>query len=145
LILQTTALLVTFGYLWARLRKRLAARVRTIRFRQGTAELLQGKLHAAESTFRQLVWSNQWDVSAWISRGDALRRLGILAKARRCYRRAAGVDANGQFADLLAHRVKLLQIRSSTRHAIEPDAAVSQAMAPVARKQKHARKAASGS
>ncbi len=144
LILQATALSVTTGYLWARLRKRLGAPVRTDRFRQGTAELLQGKLHAAESTFRQLVWSNPWDVSAWISRGDALRRLGVPAKARRCYRRAAGADANGRFADLLAHRVKQLQTPPSTRHAIEPHG-TELVPRPVARQPKRARKAASGS
>lgn len=145
LMLQATALLVTVSYLWARLRKRLAAPHRPDRFRQGTAELLQGKLQAAEATFRQLVWSDPWDVSAWISRGDAFRRLGVVAKARRCYRRAGGVDGNKQFADLLAHRLKLLQVvRANTKKSIEP-AARSPVPAPVSRKQKRVPKAASGS
>ena len=109
LCLQATAALTTFFYLWACVRKRLAAPRRAAGYRRGIRQLLAGELSAAAETFRGLAWDNPWDPSAWIGRGDACRRLGVASRARRCYRRAASVDVKGQFADLLAHRFHLLQ------------------------------------
>ena len=110
LCLQATAVLTTFSYLWACVRKRLAAPRRADGYRRGIRQLLVGELSAAASTFRDLAWDNPWDPSAWIGRGDACRRLGVASRARRCYKRAASVDVKGQFADLLAHRLHLLQV-----------------------------------
>ena len=110
LCLQVTAVLTTFSYLWACVRKRLAAPSRTNGYRRGIRQLLAGDLSEADATFRDLAWANPWDPSAWIGRGDACRRLGIVNRARRCYKRAASVDVKGQFADLLAHRLQLLRV-----------------------------------
>lgn len=108
LLLQATAILTTFTWVWAKLRKRLAAPQRAERFRVGVQQLLAGKHADADATFQKLAWADPWDSSAWIGRGDACRRLGVVAKARRCYRRAAGVDIRGGFRDVIAHRLKLL-------------------------------------
>lgn len=147
-LLQITAVAVTLSYVWAIVRRRLAAPQRPARFRSALAELLQGKSKQAEASFAGLVWSDPWDASAWIGRGDSFRRLGVLGKARGCYRRAIGVDTKKEFADLVAHRLKLLQASKPEKSAAKKPAAVAAgptpAAAPVARKQKRARKAASG-
>ena len=131
--LQTTSFLVVFAYLWARLRKRFAARLRSDRFRQALTHLLRGEPKAAESMFRRLVWSDPWDVPAWIARGDALRRLGSRRSARRSYRRAAGLDTGGKFADLLAHRRVLLQTLPSEKLPSMASAITAKGVTPVAR------------
>lgn len=117
--LQITSLLTVAAYLWARLRKRLAAPKRADRFREGIQQLLSGKLAAADATFRQLAWVDPWDPSAWIARGDACRRQGVVGRARRCYRRAGGVDVKGRFADLLAHRLQLLHNQKGVAKAAQ--------------------------
>lgn len=146
--LQATAVAVTVSYVWAVIRRRLAAPQRPARFRAAIAELLQGKPKEAEASFAGLVWSNPWDASAWIGRGDSFRRLGVLGKARGCYRRAIGVDATKEFADLLAHRLQLLQAAPRSEELAKNAAAVAKgpapAATPVARKQKRVRKAVSG-
>lgn len=129
--LQVTALLTAAAYLWARLRKRLAAPKRADRFREGIQQLLSGKLAAADTTFRQLAWVDPWDPSAWIARGDACRRQGAIGRARRCYRRAGGVDVKGRFADLLAHRLKLLHnVKSVAKVALAKEGALAKNGAP---------------
>lgn len=154
LSLQLTAVLTTVIYLWAVLRRHLAAPQRADRFREGIQQLLSGKLTEADTTFRQLAWVDPWDPSAWIARGDACRRLGVVGRARRCYRRAGGVDVKGRFADLLAHRLKLLHSARSTVKEAAQEAAAAAAIAPpsgaIAGKaarsaKKRVRKAASGS
>lgn len=157
LLLQLTALSVTFAFVWARIRQRLGRAERPARFRAAVAELLQGKAKEAEAGFARLAWSDPWDVSAWIGRGDALRRLGAAGKARHCYRRAAGVDTDKAFVDLVAHRMDLLRRATATpakgRATQTPTAekkvtpmptADEPAVKPAARRQKRVRKAASG-
>lgn len=150
LCLQGTAVLTTAAYLWARLRRRLAAPKRADRFREGIQQLLSGKLTAADTTFRQLAWVDPWDPSAWIARGDACRRQGVLGRARRCYRRAGGVDVKGQFADLLTHRLKLLHTLKGAAKVVPAIAGSAPAAGAIASKadrvnRKPVRKAASGS
>ena len=144
-ILQATAVLVTGSYLWACLRRWLGAPVRSERFRRGITELVQGQWTSAEVSFRQLVWSDPWDVPAWIGRGDAFRRLQRPRRARRCYRRAAGVDVQGQFADLLAHRLELLRLPAPTRKNRISPALTEERVNAAARHQTRDRKAVSGS
>lgn len=150
LSLQVTALLTTAAYLWARLRKRLAAPKRADRFREGLQQLLSGKLAAADITFRQLAWVDPWDPSAWIARGDACRRQGAAGRARRCYRRAGGVDVKKQFTDLLSHRLKLLHNSASAAKVARARAGIAPSSGPIAIKvgrssRSGVRKAASGS
>jgi hypothetical protein len=150
LSLQVTALLTTAAYLCARLRKRLAAPKRADRFREGLQQLLSGKLAAADITFRQLAWVDPWDPSAWIARGDACRRQGAAGRARRCYRRAGGVDVKKQFTDLLSHRLKLLHNSASAAKMARAKAGIAPASGPIAIKvdrssRSGVRKAASGS
>ena len=130
--LQATASMTTGAYLWARLRKRLAAPQRADRFREGLQQLLAGKLSAAEITFRQLAWVDPWDPSAWIARGDACRRQGAVRRARRCYRRAGGVDVKRQFADLLSHRLKLLNNAAAAMKGVVAQAGVTPPSGPLA-------------
>jgi hypothetical protein len=147
--LQATVALTTAAYLWALVRRRLAAPKRADRFREGIQQLLSGKLADADTTFRQLAWVDPWDPSAWIARGDACRRQGVIGRARRCYRRAGGVDVKGQFADLLTHRLNLLHNLTAAAKVAPVKAAIVPPSGPLASKKdrttrKRVRKAASG-
>jgi tetratricopeptide (TPR) repeat protein len=128
-LLQGTSIAITIAYLWALIRRRLAAPQRADRFRTGIALLLSGQLGAAETTFRKLAWSDPWDPSAWLARGDACRRLGHSGRARQCYRRASSVDVRGQFADLVAHRMKLLLVAAPLVTAASQKPAVTEVIA----------------
>ena len=130
LVLQAMAFLTTASYLAAIIRRRVGAAQRPDRFREGITLLLSGQFEAADQTFRKLAWTDPWDPSAWIARGDASRRLGRVAAARRCYRRAASVDGKGQFADLVAHRTKLLSLLGATQVAAPPAAAGGMTIVP---------------
>jgi hypothetical protein len=150
LSLQVTALVTTAAYLGAQLRKRLAAPKRADRFREGLQQLLSGKLAAAETTFRQLAWVDPWDPAAWIARGDACRRQGAVGRARRCYRRAGGVDVKRRFTDLLSHRLKLLHNSAAAAKVFVARAGIAPPSGPIAIKSdrpslRGVRKAASGS
>ena len=78
-----------------------AAKRRDERFAAGTVQFLRADFTAAKATFRGLVRTDPWDVIAWIWLGDVLARSGDAVRARRCYRRAAGVDTARSCADLL--------------------------------------------
>jgi len=90
--------------LWRR-RWSVAARARPQRFRAALAAFLRGEWAAAQSGYRALVRTDPWDTAAWVGLGDALARAGDGKGATRCYRRAAGVDVGGKFADLLQLRL----------------------------------------
>lgn len=130
-LLQGTSVAITITYLWALIRSRLAAPQRADRFRAGIALLLSGQLNAADTTFRKLAWSDPWDPSAWLARGDACRRLGHSGRAKRCYRRAGSVDVRGQFSDLVAHRLKLLLVAAPLVAAEGEKPAAAEVMAVV--------------
>lgn len=143
LAVQVTSALVAGNYLWTCLRRRLGRSRRPDRFRRGMAELLQGRLEVAEATFRQLVWCDPWDVPAWIARGDACRRLGRVRRARWCYRRAAGVDTAGRYADVLGHRRGRIGQAASKMGSIPPGI-TPHGVGSVSGNQTGVRKAASG-
>lgn len=106
-LLQFVALGAAAAYGLARARRRLAAASRPDRFRAGMEQLLGSRLDEARATFRSLVRADPWDVAAWIALGDVHRRGDELRRARRCYRRAAGVDTAFAYRDLLRHRAAL--------------------------------------
>ena len=104
LLLHGVALATAASYVWARLRRRGGRRARAARHRAALALLLRGEQARAEVAYRELVWTDAWDASAWIGLGDAQRRGGDLRKAARSYRRALGVDVRRDFVDLIEHR-----------------------------------------
>lgn len=96
------------GALWLGLRwwwRRRSLPRRERRFAAALAAYLQQDLPAAERGLRGLVWDDPWDAGAWLLLGDVLRRAGRRGAARRCYRRAGGVDGRKQYRDLLRLRV----------------------------------------
>jgi hypothetical protein len=95
----TTAAVLLFGR-WRR-RWSAAARQRTERFGAGMSQYLRGDYAAARTTFAGLVRTDPWDAAAWIGLGDVHARTGQLRRARRCYRRASGVDTSGEHTELL--------------------------------------------
>lgn len=97
-----TVAALAFG-LWRR-RHSAVARARTTWFGDGMAQYLRSDYGAACATFTRLVRTNPWDAAAWIALGDASARLGQLARAQRCYRRASSVDTQRAYADLLQLR-----------------------------------------
>ena len=142
LMLQVVAVATMVAYLWAHLRRRRGAAQRSERFREAIASMLAGKHEEAEAAYRQLVWVDPWDASAWIARGDAARRLGQDAAARRHYRRAAGVDVGKQFVDLLANRAELLIAEEPT---LGKPAAIPIGPAPVGSKSAKGRRTSAAS
>lgn len=101
--LQLVAVFLVGSLLLARWRRRwsAAAKERTQRFTAGMASYLRSDYPAARVTFRQLVRTDPWDAAAWIALGDVLRRSGQAGAARRCYRRAAAVDTEHRYRDLI--------------------------------------------
>lgn len=82
-----------------------SARARPDRFRAALEAFLRGDWGVARSSYRGLVRTDPWDAAAWIGLGDALARSGDPKGAKRCYRRAAGVDVGKRFTDLLQLRL----------------------------------------
>lgn len=80
-----------------------AAKQRQERFAAGLVAHLRGDQEAAVATFTQLVRVDPWDAVSWIALGDALAARGDSKQAQRCYRRAAAVDVQKAFDDLLRH------------------------------------------
>lgn len=99
--LATIAVLL-FG-LWRR-RWSAVAKARTAHFGAGMTQFLRSDYAAARATFVRLVRTDPWDAAAWIALGDVLERHGESRGARRCWRRAAAVDTQRAFADLLQLR-----------------------------------------
>jgi len=122
LLLQATAAVTSIAYLWAVVRRRRAATARAERFGAGVRQLLTGAYEPAQATFEQLCWSDPWDVSAWLARGDVLRRRGDARRAGRCYARARAVDVRKRFDDLLRHREGLLRAASAPKAGPRPAA-----------------------
>jgi len=120
LLLQATAIATTVAFVWALVRRRQGRADRDQRHRKAIQHMLAGDHDGAAEVFRQLVWSDGWDAAAWVGLGDALRRAGDGAKARRSYARAGAVDLTRQFADLLAHRQQLLERQKSATAKAEP-------------------------
>lgn len=90
--------------LWRR-RWSAAARARPARYRGALDAYLRGEWTVARTGYRALVRTDPWDAAAWMGLGDTLARTGDGKGAKRCYRRAAGVDVGKQFADLLQLRL----------------------------------------
>ena len=105
LSMQLVSLAAVAGYVAARVRRRVAAPKRQQRFAAALQLLLSDRVEQAATAFRALVRSDPWDAAAWIALGDARRRAGEPGRARRCYRRARGVDTGGTYRDLLQHRI----------------------------------------
>lgn len=97
-----TIVVLLFG-LWRR-RWSAVAMARTAHFGAGMTQFLRSDYAAARTTFTRLVRSDPWDAAAWIALGDVLDRSGEARRARRCWRRAAAVDTQRAFADLLQLR-----------------------------------------
>lgn len=106
--LQIVAVAVTVAYGWALWRRAGSRRERPAMHRAAVQQALAGDHRAAQDAFARLTWLDPWDASAWLGRGDALRRGGEDRRARRAYARAAAVDVAGRFGDLIAHRRALL-------------------------------------
>ncbi|MFK7738870.1 MAG: hypothetical protein AB8H80_01005 [Planctomycetota bacterium] len=121
LLLQLTVVLVAGAYLWACVRRRRGAAERTERYRAVTRHMLAGELKQAAVDYRALCWTDPWDASAWLGLGDALRRSDDLQGSARAYARAAGVDVDKQFADLLAHRRSLWAAAAASKSAADAD------------------------
>ncbi|MBL8726991.1 MAG: hypothetical protein JNM25_01080 [Planctomycetes bacterium] len=101
-----TVLALSFAQ-WRR-RRSAVARQRQALFAAGLTAYLRADHGEAEATFRRLVRSDPWDSAAWIALGNVLARAGRPKPARRCYRRALGVDASRQYAELVRHLQGLL-------------------------------------
>lgn len=101
--LRATAGALVACFLFAQWRRRwsAAAKRRDARFATGTVQFLRSEFVAAKATFLGLVRTDPWDAIAWIWLGDVYTRTGELTRARRCYRRAAGVDTERRCGDLL--------------------------------------------
>lgn len=110
-LLQATAagtVLVLLFSLWRRRHSAVAKR-RSQLFASGQAAYLTGDQPAAELTFRRLLRNDPWDTAAWVALGNVLVRLQQPKRARRCYRRALGVDTGKQYGELVRHQLQLLQ------------------------------------
>lgn len=132
-LLQATALGTAFALAFALWRRRWsrAARERALRFAAAMASYLRGDLDAARATLRGLVRTDPWDAAAWVAFGDVLARAGDRKAARRCYRRALGVDTQKVYGEFVRHQQALLEgARTGTtaadavaaRGAVEPAA-----------------------
>lgn len=126
--LQSTAILTIVGLLFALWRRRWSAtaKSRPQLFGQGLAAHLRGDHEAARQIFRRLARNDPWDAAAWVAWGNVESRTGTTSRARRCYRRALGVDTRVQYTDLIQHQLERL---SPTRQSAE---ARSAAVAPAA-------------
>jgi tetratricopeptide (TPR) repeat protein len=93
---------------WRRRRSR-TARQRAQLFAAGIAAYLRGAHAEAEATFGRLVRNDPWDTAAWTALGNVMVRTAQPKRARRCYRRALGVDTRKQYAELVRHQLDLLQ------------------------------------
>lgn len=93
---------------WRR-RRSATARQRPQLFAAGLAAYLRGELAGAEATFRRLVRSDPWDTAAWVALGNVLLGAARPKPARRCYRRALGVDTHRHYGELVRHKLASLQ------------------------------------
>ncbi len=111
LSLQVVAAAAVLALLFAQWRRRRSAvaRQRPQMFATGLTSYLRGDLVAAEATFRRLVRTDPWDSGAWLALGNVLAQAARPKPARRCYRRALGVDTGKQYAELVRHQLALLQ------------------------------------
>ncbi|MBL9077632.1 MAG: hypothetical protein JNL08_09020 [Planctomycetes bacterium] len=110
-LMQATALLTVaaLGFALWRRRWSAAAKARPERFTAGMATYLRGDLPAAELEFRRLVRTDPWDAAAWLALANVLARAGRVGPARRCCRRALGVDTTKAHAELVQHQLARLQ------------------------------------
>lgn len=109
--LQAVAAATVLALVYAQWRRRRSAvtRQRGALFAAGVAAYLRGDHGPAEATFRRLVRNDPWDTAAWVALGNVLARASQAKRARRCYRRALGVDGNHQYRDLVRHQLALLR------------------------------------
>lgn len=121
LLLHGVVVATAVPYVWARLRRRRGRRTYAARHRAALAMLLRGAQTQAESAYRELVWTDAWDASAWIGLGDAQRRRGDLRGAARSYGRALAVDVRRDLADLIEHRRSALDDDRSASSATARD------------------------
>ena len=92
--------------LWRR-RWSAAAKQRTPAFAAAITAYMRGDLDEARSRLRRLVRTDPWDAAAWVALGNVAMRAGERWRARRCYRRALGVDTKKQFVDFVRHQSSL--------------------------------------
>jgi cytochrome c-type biogenesis protein CcmH/NrfG len=107
LALQVVAVLTVAALLIGQWRRRWSgtARQRTALFTTAIAAYLQGNLAASSATLRRLVRNDPWDAAAWVAFGNVMLRAGKVRRARRCYRRALGVDTGEAFVDFVRHQL----------------------------------------
>jgi tetratricopeptide (TPR) repeat protein len=91
---------------WRR-RRSATARQRVQLFADGMAAYLRGRCDEAQAIFRRLARNDPWDAAAWVAWGNVLLRMGRIQPARRCYRRALGVDSARHYAELVRHQLLL--------------------------------------
>jgi predicted Zn-dependent protease len=126
-VAASTVLALAFAQ-WRR-RRSAVARQRHELFATGLTAYLRAEHGAAEATFRRLVRTDPWDSAAWIALGNVHARTERETAARRCYRRALGVDAKKQYTELVRHQLALLGGPGATgRVPPTPDAAVATAV-----------------
>ena len=109
-LLQATAAATGLALAIAVWRRRWspAARERAPRFAAAMAAYLRGDLDTARARLRGLVRTDPWDAAAWVAFGDVLARAGERKAARRCYRRALGVDTQKAYGEFVRHQLALL-------------------------------------
>lgn len=115
--LQAVAAGIVLVLAWALWRRRWSAtaRQRPQIFGDGVAAYLRGDHAAARQTLRRLVRTDPWDTAAWVALGNVELRDGNPARAKRCYRRAVGVDTKALYGDLIAHQLQSMQTSSAPR------------------------------
>jgi hypothetical protein len=106
LLMQVVAVAAAAAQLWAQWRRRWSstARSRPQLFTSALVAYMRDDHGSARALLRRLVFSDPWDVAAWLALGDVHRQLGEGRHAKWCYLRARGVDTAGVYGDLLRYR-----------------------------------------
>ncbi|MBL8730873.1 MAG: hypothetical protein JNN13_00705 [Planctomycetes bacterium] len=107
LSMQFLALFAVVAQCAAQWRRRRSAtsRQRSRLFGDGLVAFMRSDHATAFTTFRRLVRNDPWDAASWLALGDVCAELGQAGRARRCYRRARGVDLGKDYRDLLLLRL----------------------------------------
>lgn len=121
-LMQVLALLAVVAQAVAQWRRRRSAtaRQRPRLFGEGLVAFMRGDHEAAFGTFRRLVRNDPWDAASWLALGDVCAELGQAGRARRCYRRARGVDLGKDYRDLLLLRTKATGAAAGKAGAVSP-------------------------
>ncbi|MBL8747525.1 MAG: hypothetical protein JNK78_00085 [Planctomycetes bacterium] len=108
--MQVVAVWVVLALAFALWRRRWSAtaRRRAEIYGEGMVAYLRGDHRNAERTFRRLVRTDPWDAAAWVGLGNVGLRTGAFGQARRCFRRALGVDTKTLYADFVKHQMTRL-------------------------------------